>query len=152
MKYPNVPNLAQLLSMFFFSFLFLWMAPLFIQLPKFTTLSYCHSPYPVEFQVPWNHLSHISAFQKPTSFPFSLLPPSSKTTLSFSVDSSTYWAPVLQKKAENINGILMTVTCVIMSCAVLRALHALVHYSLFKKMNKVKFFTGTLDIKMKRQT
>ena len=30
---------------------------------------------------------------------------------------------VLQKKAENTNGILMTVTCVIMSCAVLRALH-----------------------------
>lgn len=99
------------------------------------------------------HLSHISAFQKPTSFPFSLPPPTkSKTTLSFSVHSSTYWAPVLQKKAENTNGILMTVTCVIMSCAVLRALHALVHYSLFKNMNKVKFFIGTLDVKMKRQT
>lgn len=79
-------------------------------------------------------------------------PPKSKTTLSFSVHSSTYWAPVLQKKAENTNGILMTVTRVIMSCAVLRALHTLVHYSLFKNMNKVKFFIGTLDVKMKRQT
>ena len=46
----------------------------------------------------------------------------------------------------------MTVTRVIMSCAVLRALHTLVHYSLFKNMNKVKFFIGTLDVKMKRQT
>lgn len=49
-----------------FFFPFLWMAPPFIQLPKFTTLSYCHSPYPSEPHFSISETYFLSIFTTPT--------------------------------------------------------------------------------------
>ena len=133
MNCPNVPNLAQLLSVFFFFFsLFMNGTTIHsvtqVHNSELLPLSIpCQIPSPMEPSEPHFCISEtyfLSIFT--TSPPF-------KTTLSFSVHPSTYWASASQKKAENTNGTLMTVTCLIMSCAVLRALHALVHSVQFSR-------------------